>query len=131
MNVFIILRSSGCVSTFDPLSSSLGHPDPEDLLECTLVRWCPRERAFFRMKAGENQDVWGSDLFFCLVLLCVSLQTVNFLCLFCVGSALELGSLCRVSLCTSYRDLVRNFGGFCFSCHYIMSAVLQINIIFE
>lgn len=69
MSVFIIVRSSGCITTFD-----------------------------------------------------------LFLFLFCFGFGLELGTLFRApKFCTSYRDLVQNLVFFfCFSCHHIKSAVLQI-----
>lgn len=62
------------------------------------------EISFSREKSRENQGVWGSDLFLPYVIF----QTIQFLCLLCSCSGLELGSLCRVSFSTYLRDLMCN-----------------------
>lgn len=68
--------------------------------------------------------MWGSDLF----LPCVILQTVQFLCLLCSCTGLELGS------CTEFHSALTSeiwclMWYFYFSWHYSMSKVLQTNVI--
>lgn len=71
-----------------------------------LTGVCMSELSSSRRKL-EKTRLCGTVICFSTVLF-LPRVTLQFLCLSCASSALELGSLCRVSFCTLYRDLVCN-----------------------